>query len=177
MGEQFPGVAGVAVSECEGHDGEDEPGLVEGRHRGEPEKGGRWLTELLCRTCTYGLFKIPRVERAESCNTAPQASFSFDYDDGASGVDDDWGEDASDGILTVTHDGGDQIEAGNVRAVGGDVDRDLDASGGPYGANSELSAGSSFDYAVGSDDTVRIVYNAESGGSSATLGRWDGPDT
>jgi flagellin-like protein len=113
-------------------------------------------------------------------NTAPQASFSFQYDDGVDTSNtDDWDEDYTSDVkkLTVTHDGGDTIEAGNLRVVGGETDRDLDASGtSPFGTNSEVSAGSSFDYAVQSDDTVRVIFQAESGGSSATLGRWDGPD-
>jgi flagellin-like protein len=113
-------------------------------------------------------------------NTAPQATFSFDFDDSVgSPSTDDWNApyNADVSPLTITHEGGDSIEADNLRVVGGQFDQDLVASGtSPYSSGDELSAGSSFEYAAQDDDTVRIVYEDSSGGSSATLGRWDGPE-
>ena len=114
-------------------------------------------------------------------NTAPQASFSFDYDESPSDSEDSFGDSSSgDGLLTITHDGGAQIEAGNLELVGstaGDKAVATDSSVDPqYSASDTVSAGSSIELRVASTDTVRVVYSAESGGSSATLGRWDGPD-
>jgi flagellin-like protein len=107
-------------------------------------------------------------------NTAPQASFSFDYESGASSGDVDISPSASpDGTLTVTHDGGEQIDAAALEisaSPGGTAtDSGLSWSG-------DVSAGSSASVDVDSASTVRVIYSAEDGGSSATLGRWDGPD-
>ena len=109
-------------------------------------------------------------------NTAPQATFSFDYDQSAgNGGDDDFSSTGtSDGTLTVIHNGGDPIEAGNLRAIGGVAEVNVEDAFGS--TSSKLTAGSSFDYNTDTDDTVRIVYSTESGDSSATLGRWDGPE-
>ena len=110
-------------------------------------------------------------------NTAPQASFSFDYDASGAGTDDPFGETAppSGGILTVTHDGGDTIDAGNLRLIGGVGDHDF-TDDGVYATGSKISAGSSVDYAVDSNNEVRVTYQDPNGGSSATLGEWSGPD-
>ncbi|QIO25415.1 type IV pilin [Haloarcula sp. JP-L23] len=112
-------------------------------------------------------------------NTAPQASFSFDY------------EDESSDTLTITHDGGDTIDSGTLSATqsgataSGTPDQKYDGlfSGA---SNSEVSAGTSdtIDSAAlnagGSLDlsgaTVRVVFNSEAGDTSATLGEWSGPD-
>ena len=96
----------------------------------------------------------------QASNTAPQASFSFDYDN------------AENGTVTVTHEGGDTIP---------DNELNLTASGdgiGEYSENWEgpVSAGSSDTIDGGDgengdkfeeDDTVRVVWS--SGDSSNTL--------
>lgn len=113
-------------------------------------------------------------------NTAPQATFGFDYDGDA-------------GELTITHDGGDTIEAQEL-FVSGDINfDDADGSGfsdqskaswdefDDYGDGSEITAGNSATIAESTSDdlddaTIRIVYEAEEGDNSATLGKWTGPD-
>jgi len=124
----------------------------------------------------------------QASNTTPQASFSFDYD--ASGSND---------ILTITHDGGDTIDAERLNAtVSGATDDggSNDATFGNTGSNNggelynsttydDVQAGSTYD--LNSEDfdqsdldlsgaTVRIVYTAESGDQSSTLATWEGPD-
>jgi len=129
-------------------------------------------------------------------NTAPQASFSFDYTEDTSGDD----------TLDVTHDGGDSIEGDNLNAsVSGAVDNDYSGSTADlvFGSGSGASDGDLFkpgSISAGTTDTievndfhtsggsglsnnldlsgatVRIIYSADDGSSSATLGRWDGPD-
>ena len=110
-------------------------------------------------------------------NTAPQASFSFDYEQGTADT------------LVITHDGGDTINSGNLAAVqsgasGDSPDQRYDGlfSGA---SNSKVTAGTSDtidDTALNADDldlsgaTVRVVYSSEDGGNSATLGEWSGPD-
>ncbi|MBX0293845.1 type IV pilin [Haloarcula nitratireducens] len=121
-------------------------------------------------------------------NTAPQASFSFDYDENSGDSE----------ILTITHDGGDSIDGGdlNVTASGVTSDNGGDIAVGDDFFTSTVSAGVSaegdntmFRYSNGtkvsavsgepqdldlSSATVRVVYQSE--GSSATLGEWSGPD-
>ncbi|QGA83249.1 type IV pilin [Halomicrobium sp. LC1Hm] len=119
-------------------------------------------------------------------NTAPQASFSFDYT-----------EDESDGdTLQVTHNGGETISPNEVKgAVSGARDADSSVSyvGDLFAASSysDVNAGTSdtIDKTLFEDDsgsepgtldlsaaTVRVTYQPAAGGNSATLGRWDGPD-
>jgi flagellin-like protein len=112
-------------------------------------------------------------------NTAPQASFTFDYDDpsGSSNYDE----------LTITHDGGDSIEGQKLSAV-------ISGSSNSDGTYNQLFNTGSTDVTAGSTDTidssfasgtstldiseatVRVVFEGESGDSTATLARFEGPD-
>lgn len=107
--------------------------------------------------------------------TTPQASFSSDYEEGVHTGDGDNKE----GMLTLTHDGGDSIKAQNLYVRGTPDDDGVwhDQSGTSIGSTEMVSAGSSVDVDVDADSTVRVVYESSGGGQSATLGRWDGPDT
>jgi flagellin-like protein len=92
-------------------------------------------------------------------NTAPQASFSFDYD----------GSD-----LTITHDGGDRLDAANIEITGDGATTSWDAAGG---TSTEFGAGASVTInAVSSTSTIRVTWQSPNGGDTATLGKWDGPD-
>ncbi|RLM36859.1 MULTISPECIES: type IV pilin [unclassified Haloarcula] len=122
----------------------------------------------------------------------PQASFSFEYDASA-------GSNSDSGLLTVSHDGGDTIEAGSLYIRGENMvtDSDLSTEGldsspdqadydaddgawsstSAYGAkDSEVSAGSTLDVGVYSNYDVNVVYEPPEGDSSATLGSDSGPD-
>ncbi|GGN86731.1 type IV pilin [Haloarcula pellucida] len=121
-------------------------------------------------------------------NTAPQASFSFDYtaDDGT-----------NTGELTITHDGGDTITAGNLKvstagtsftpdgsSTGTSATWDQFTNGG--NTNSDVTAGSTVTAAeeTGSGDgseefagaKFRVVFTSAEGSNSATLAKWSGPD-
>ena len=100
-------------------------------------------------------------------NTAPQASFGFDYDTGNSNV-------------TITHETGDSIPSAQVNAT---------ASGGGLSyANSDtfeelssdsVSAGDSATYnnsGTWSGETVRVVWESENGENSATLSSSTAPE-
>jgi flagellin-like protein len=116
--------------------------------------------------------------------TAPQASFTLDYEEVNQG--DDFGETADpsasppQGILTITHAGGDSISADNLRIAGSDVTGDTVAWGGgsdtPFGAGSQIQAGDSAAIAIENDDTVRLVFVSDTGQDSATLREYDAPD-
>ncbi|WP_410766795.1 type IV pilin [Haloferax sp. DFSO60] len=110
--------------------------------------------------------------------TAPQASFSFDYVDGASTDN-----------LTVTHDSGTAINSDNLNLTSG-TSFEVISGGVPVGASNQsksftdmgvsgdVTAGTSVQVGNSSFNsaTVRIVWTDESGSNSATLQKWSGPD-
>jgi len=110
--------------------------------------------------------------------TAPQANFATDYN--SESTDSSWSSpsDTGDGALTITHTSGDTVKAENLFVTGGVNDRlawdNADVAG--YTAGSEIDAGDSVDYQVNSDNTVRVLWSDGSGGSSAELKKWTGPD-
>ncbi|WP_254274021.1 type IV pilin [Haloarcula marina] len=114
-------------------------------------------------------------------NTAPQASFSFDFEDNSGGDD----------SLTIVHDGGDTIRSEDLNIVVSGAQNEAGSDIGSYDGSTfdsvtDVSAGTSEtidatgDFTSGSGNldlspaTVRVVYNAD--GTSATLGEWNGPD-
>jgi len=117
-------------------------------------------------------------------NTAPQASFSFDYTEDSGDID----------TLEVTHNGGETITANEVvGTVSGATDGtdEINYNGELFGLVSAscVNAGTTdtiddthFSSITSSDEldlsgaTVRVTYQPAEGGNSATLGRWDGPD-
>jgi len=99
------------------------------------------------------------------------------------------------GILTITHESGERVEGSQLRLAGSsgytvesDVDDTFDFQltdgpnydGGnqdyPFASGSKVGAGASFDAAVSNGDTIRVVWDPSDSDSSATLGKWDGPD-
>jgi flagellin-like protein len=96
----------------------------------------------------------------EVSRETPQASFSFDYDDSAN-------------ELTITHESGDVLDRSAVEVVSNDGSASTVSSW----PNTEIVAGDQFVAgSVSPDETVRVVWNADSGGESATLAKWTGPD-
>jgi FlaG/FlaF family flagellin (archaellin) len=110
--------------------------------------------------------------------TTPQASFSFDYELNESGTDE----------LTIAHNGGDTVDANEVNVTVSGANNINDSKTPVNWADdtgdSEISAGSSLtlgsNIADGNLDlqgaTVRVVWQAAEGDSSAQLGTWSGPD-
>jgi flagellin-like protein len=125
--------------------------------------------------------------------TAPQASFSFDYTNSTSGDGDK---------LTITHSGGDSISPSNLylapsgaldvsygsspssATLGSSYDQWNELDKGPSDVNAGISIqlnGSSTGFATSNklkldQATVRVTWESSSGDSSATLGKWDGPN-
>jgi flagellin-like protein len=86
--------------------------------------------------------------------SAPQASFDFDYDNSTA--------------VTVTHATGDTISEGSVNIVdssGGSTNWDLDISAGDSQFHDDFSSG----------DTVRVVWNSPNNETSATLSQSTAP--
>ncbi|ELZ91600.1 hypothetical protein C440_14839 [Haloferax mucosum ATCC BAA-1512] len=95
--------------------------------------------------------------------TAPQASFSFEYETG------------SPNNLTITHESGDAIDAARVTIVGGGLDAnwsDGTGSAGQISAGDSTTFDSDGDLDVSSGDTVRVVWTSQSGSTSATIQSW-----
>ena len=94
-------------------------------------------------------------------NTAPQASFNFDYD-------------STNTEVTVTHSGGDAIEDNRLTIRGDDgsgssVSQDWGTSG------DDVTAGDSVTVGVNDNSwELSVVYNSEDGGTSATLSEGSG---
>ncbi|MUV91049.1 type IV pilin [Halapricum sp. CBA1109] len=107
--------------------------------------------------------------------TAPQASFTTDYDEGATSQD-SFGDTPSGGLLEVTHSGGDRILAQNLYVAGGENGRYAWSDASEFGQDSRITAGSGITYAAQSDDTVRVLWQEGNQDSSAQLDEWRGPD-
>ena len=116
-------------------------------------------------------------------DTAPQASFSYDYDTGATG-DDSFGSASGDfsdanGQLTITHSGGATIAADQLGVSGtstyGNKKLWSGASNAGYTSGSDISSGDSLDIWVANEDSISIVWNNEQNTDSATLSNYDVP--
>jgi flagellin-like protein len=106
--------------------------------------------------------------------TAPQASFTFDFDESASVTDVEdplYGGSGDAGDLTTTHDGGDSVEVARLSMSDDDGNSVQPDFGG-----TPVSAGSSNTTAIETDDTVRITWQSQNGENTATLAKFSGPD-
>ena len=102
----------------------------------------------------------------------PTAAFSFDFDSSA-------------GVVEITHDGGDTIQAGNLRITGsgfanvGGADmtgpgRWRGSASGTIDGEPAVVAGDRVTVGLRSDGEIRLVWRGD--GSSATLAAFEGPD-
>jgi len=129
-------------------------------------------------------------------NTSPSASFSFEYSEGE--VTDSKTEfdchdangnseyplnetDASSspddqGVLDITHDSGESIEAARLK-LSDDSGNSADLTDCGFGSTTKINAGTTVSTPVDSDDIIRVTWTGESGDSSATIGKWNGPDS
>lgn len=113
----------------------------------------------------------------------PRADFTFAFNSSSTdhGCDMNGGGNLTDdgnpamGELNVTHDGGAAIDGTRLtitsRASGSSVEFAADCN------VSRVTPGSSASVLVDSDDTVRVVWESESGGSTIVLEKWTAPDS
>jgi flagellin-like protein len=90
--------------------------------------------------------------------SAPQASFSFDFND-SSGV-------------NITHEGGETLEAGNINVSGDGTNTltEVDSFGDP------ITAGDTASYDnVDNGETIRVIWTNPAGGSTNTIARATAP--
>ena len=101
--------------------------------------------------------------------SAPQAQFTFDYDDTAS-------------ILTITHDGGDAVPSDEMNITGSGNDIQWDHAINTSTAY-DVSAGNSTvvgdgstvgtEVGVSAGDTMRIVWSSPNSDKTATIGQFE----
>jgi flagellin-like protein len=142
-----------------------------------------------------GTFVLGLGDQVQS--SAPNANFQFEYDGGGDGIDGGSGtfSDANEDIITITHNGGQDIEASNVIVrIGGTTAYESNAivtsstefddppssrsatADWPTGASATLSTGSSqsigesADSGISAGDDVLVIWQSPSGDSSNTIG-------
>lgn len=118
-------------------------------------------------------------------SSTPQVSMSFEFTDAASsastnycwtsGSANNFASDTDDDLLTVTHDGGDGITASNVDLKDDDGNSENWEDCSAQSASTEVTAGNSAGVELDDDDTVRVVWSADDGSNTATLGKFTGP--
>ena len=115
----------------------------------------------------------------EAVDYAPQASFTFDFEEGTVTATSCNVSSAGDGTLDVTHDGGDELRDRRLNLTddeGNSVGWNTSAAGGLCsGTGESVGSGDTTHLIVDDDDVVRVVWTSESGGNSATLGKFTGP--
>lgn len=133
------------------------------------ETSGRVVT--VVGTAPTGDIESPSVPwDGQGSTQAPQASFTFDYEEVADGA----------GLLEITHEGGDTIEAAALTVRGSGF---ADVSGAtltdsgqwPAGDDGEISAGDSVVVGVRSDYSITLVWASASGDQTATIAAAQGP--
>ncbi|WP_323190661.1 type IV pilin N-terminal domain-containing protein [Halostella sp. PRR32] len=110
--------------------------------------------------------------------SAPQASWSFDYDEGTNGGYGDGTGTNDDDTITIGHDGGDDIDNSTLTfSVGGSsTGSTADINPDSTTTVSSWSAGSSMDInevnagGINSGDDVLVIWEGSSGDSSNTIG-------
>jgi flagellin-like protein len=115
-----------------------------------------------------GTFVLGLGDQVQS--TTPQTQFTFDE---ASGSNPD---------LTITHDGGDKVDAENINVTGSDsaTEIDVDECQSTAGTNSwpsELAAGDSCTITASgnldSGETIRVTWESDDGSNTGTLATYD----
>jgi len=122
-----------------------------------------------------GTFVLGLGDQVQS--SAPNANFQFEYTDGGDGFTNADGNDE----ITITHNGGQDVDSGNVDVQ---VDDNVLSNAGSNAlspsswSDSTISTGSSITVTEDSggagivaDDTVRVIWESSSGGSSNTIGQ------
>ncbi|AXG11303.1 type IV pilin [Haloplanus rubicundus] len=104
-------------------------------------------------------------------DNAPQASFSFDFNDGGDGFDG-----TSDDIVNITHEGGETIENSTLSVSGDDSGLTYVPSDSNWGDDGVVSAGDRISHSdVNSGETIRVIWTNPNGGSTNTIARATAP--
>jgi flagellin-like protein len=126
-------------------------------------------------------------------NTSPSASFSFEYNEGVvtqSSTEYDCHTGSKyplnqteankapnqQGVLDITHDSGESIEAARL-TLSDDSGNSVDVSDCGFKSTEVIAAGTTISTPVDGNDTIRVTWASQNGDSSATIGKWNGPDS
>jgi len=110
-------------------------------------------------------------------NRTPQTAFGFDFEyTSGTGSSTCWDSAPTnaDGVLTITHKSGEQIDRSNLLIKARNTWPVTDGGGGQCTGPESVKAGSSIHILVQDDTTVQLVWEGDGGESSAKLGEWDG---
>ena len=122
-----------------------------------------------------GTFVLGLGDQVQS--TAPQASFTFDYNQDGGG--------ASEAQAVITHDGGDSVPSVQLQTIvdGTDVPTATGYSYTASGWSGDVAAGSTVTVQVGSaadtswaGEELRVVWTSNDGSQTATLGKSTAPN-
>jgi flagellin-like protein len=108
--------------------------------------------------------------------SAPQASFSFDFSASGTGADEGFnGQNGAVGTgdtVTITHEGGETLEATNIDVEGSNSGLTEETPFDP----TPISAGSEAVYSgVNSAETIRVIWTNPAGGATNTIARATAP--
>ncbi|SEA08745.1 flagellin N-terminal-like domain-containing protein [Haloplanus vescus] len=105
---------------------------------------------------------------------APQASFSFDFSANGSTFNGESGDN-----VTVTHEGGETLEASTIDVEGSNTSGSVGTTNGVANGNwpsDTIQSGGSSEWAgVNSGETIRVIWTNPSGGSTNTIARSTAP--
>lgn len=122
------------------------------------------ITIILAATVSAFLFGFTGL-----LQSPPQTAFGFDYDPGGSGVC-DLSTGGNDGVLTVSPESGDAIDAERVTLTANGTE----VSWNDCGGGNEVNATSEITVSVDEDQTVRVIWTAADGDRTQTIGKWEG---
>lgn len=119
--------------------------------------------------------------RGDGDDNSPSASFVFDYDSDTNSTESIKCNYGSDGVLTITHDGGaridpDQLTIVDVGSTNRWLEKNKKESWGDCLESQEsalVGATHSVQLTVDADDTIRVVWNSEDG-ETYLMGEWKG---
>lgn len=107
-------------------------------------------------------------------NSAPQASFSFDFSS-----DDDTFDGGTEDTVSVTHEGGETLESGDISVEGSNstgTGGDDGLANGATNFSDTIEAGSQATYqGVNSGETIRVIWTNPAGGATNTIARATAP--
>lgn len=121
-----------------------------------------------------GSFALGIPDQAETGTNVPQTSFTFEYDDSASAsITSLVSSDSSTARLTIIHESGEIVDTSDIQIRDKEGDTPVDGSSL---SPSELSAGTSVNIQIGTDDTILIVYLPDDAETSSVIQEYEGPD-
>lgn len=106
--------------------------------------------------------------------TAPQAQFTVDYNEGASVPSDGCSTGSSGGVLNITHNGGQSIDVDTLSIVGAGSSSKTWEECSSLSAGDQVSNQESAHIEASSDDIVRLVWQSNNEDSSHTMVTWNG---